>query len=96
MSNTDQKAVTFKERLIRLEQERLDNAEAKKDLGAEMKSANLLKEEIAGIKLAVKRHFETQERRVFRESVESFAEALGDFKDSPLGAAAVSRHSHDG
>jgi hypothetical protein len=91
--NTDERAHTFKERLIRLEQERLDNAEAKKDLGAEMKSANLLKEEIAGIKLAVKRHFETQEKREFRESVESFAEALGDFKDLPLGAAAVSRHA---
>lgn len=92
----DNKAQTFKARLIRLEQERLDNAEAKKDLAAEMKSQKLLKEEIAGVKLAVKRHFETQEKKEFRESVESFAEALGDFRDSPLGAAAVERHSFDG
>ena len=68
----DNKAHTFKARLIRLEQERLDNLEAKKDLASEMKSQNLLKEEIAGIKLAVKRHFETQEKKEFRESVESF------------------------
>lgn len=92
----DNKAHTFKARLIRLEQERLDNLEAKKDLGAEMKSQNLLKEEIAGIKLAVKRHFETQEKKEFRESVESFAEALGDFGSSPLGSAAVERHAFDG
>lgn len=95
MTNDD-KAQTFKARLIRIEQERLDNAEAKKDLASEMKSQHLLKEEIAGIKLAVKRHFETSEKKTFRESVESFAEALGDFRDSPLGVAAVERHSFDG
>lgn len=89
----DNKAHTFKARLIRLEQERLDNLEAKKDLASEMKSQNLLKEEIAGIKLAVKRHFETQEKKEFRESVEAFADALGAFGDSPLGAAAIQRHA---
>jgi hypothetical protein len=48
---------------------------------------------MAGIKLAVRRHFETAERRTFRESVESFAEALGSFRDLPLGEAAIERHA---
>jgi hypothetical protein len=89
MTNYDEKSIRFRDRLIRLEQERLDNVEAKKDLAAEMKDQKLLKEEIAGIKLAVKRHFETTEKKTYRESVESFAESLGSFRDSPLGAAAI-------
>ena len=92
MTNTDERAKAFLARMIRLEEERRTNAEDKRELSAEMKSANLLKEEIAGVKLAVKRHFEDAEKRKFRESVEEFAEALGDFKDSPLGLAATQRH----
>jgi len=93
MTNTDERAKTFLARLIRLEEEKRANAEDRKELGAEMKSANLLKEEIAGIKLAVKRHFEEPEKRRFRESVEEFAEALGEFRDTPLGGAAVARET---
>ena len=91
MTITDERAAAFLARLIRLEEERRNNAEDRKELGAEMKSAQLLAEEIAGIKLAVKRHFETQEKRAFRETAESFAEALGDFKDTPLGDAVLPR-----
>lgn len=90
-TNTDERAANFLARAIRLEQERRDNAEDRKELGVEMKKAELLKEEIAGIKLAVKRHFETDDKRQFRESAEQFAEVLGDFKDTPLGDAAL-RH----
>jgi uncharacterized protein (UPF0335 family) len=90
-SNTDEKSKAFLARLIRLEEERRNNAEDRKELGAEMKSAELLKEEIAGIKLAVKRHFEEPEKRAFRESAEDFAAALGGFADTPLGTSAI-RH----
>lgn len=89
MTNTDERAANFLARLIRLEQERRDNAEDRKELGVEMKDAELLKEEIAGIKLAVKRHFEDPDKRKFRESAEEFAAALGGFADTPLGNAAV-------
>ena len=95
MSNTDQRAVSYKDRLIKLEQEKRDRAEDIKELMLEAKSAGLLKEEIAGVKLAARRHFETKEKKLFRESVESFAEALGDFKDMPLATAAIQRHALD-
>jgi hypothetical protein len=88
-TNTDEKAQSFLARLIRLEQERRDNAEDKKEIGVEMKEAQLLKEEVAGIKLAVKRHFEEPEKRELRESAEEFAAALGEFASSPLGDAAI-------
>ena len=91
MTNTDEHAKAFLARLIRLEEERRANAEDRRELGAEMKSADLLKEEIAGIKLAVKRHFEEPDKRKLRESAEEFADALGEFRDTPLGDAAVQR-----
>ena len=91
MTNTDEKAAAFLARLIRLEEEKRQNAEDRADVLTEMKSAHLLKEEVAGIKLAVRRHFETDDKRKFRESAEEFAESLGDFKDTPLGVASVER-----
>jgi hypothetical protein len=56
-----------------------------------MKLAHLLREEVAGIKLAVRRHFESEEKRVFRLLAEGFAESLGELRDTPLGAAAMER-----
>lgn len=91
MTNTDERAAGFLMRLIRLEEEKRQNAEDRAEILTEMKSAHLLKEEVAGIRLAVRRHFETQEKRVFRISVEEFAESLGDFRDTPLGVASVER-----
>lgn len=88
MGNTD-RAAAFLARLINLEQEKRDNATDRKEIGVEMKAAELEKAEIAGIKLAVRRHFEEDAARQFRESVEEFAEALGGFKDTPLGEAAI-------
>jgi arginine deiminase len=92
-ANTDEKAQAFLARWIKLEEERLENATDRKELVVEMKSAELLKEEIAGIKLAGKRHFEDPEKRVLRESAEEFAAALGAFASSPLGNAAIMRET---
>lgn len=89
MRNTDDKAASYKDRLIRLETERRERSDDIKYLLAEARAAGLLKEEIAGIKLAAKRAFETQEKRQFRESVEEIAAALGDFQLLPLGQAAI-------
>lgn len=89
MSNVDAKTKSFFDRTLRLEMEKRDVAEALRDLAKEMKGVGIGPDEIAGIKLAVKRHFETEEKRAKRESAEQVADALGDFKDSPLGAAAV-------
>lgn len=83
--------VRFRDRLISLEQEARDGASARADLRVEMKSAGLSKADIAGIKLAVRRHFETSEQRAERESAEEIATALGEFAFSPLGAAAIGR-----
>jgi uncharacterized protein (UPF0335 family) len=89
MSNVDGKTKAYFDRMLRLETEARELAESKRDLAKEMKGCGLTKEEIAGIKLAVRREFETEDKRVSREAAEDVAEALGDFKDSPLGAAAV-------
>ncbi len=81
----------FRDRLVNLEQEAKDIASARADLKVEMKGAGLSKTDIAGIKLAVQRHFESPEKREDRQSAEAVAEALGVFADSPLGEAAVAR-----
>lgn len=93
ISNTDERASSIRDRLIKLEIDKPECAEDIRELFIEAKSAGLLKEEIAGIKLAVRRHFETQDKRIFRESVESFAAALGPMSDTPLGTAAIHRHA---
>jgi hypothetical protein len=89
MRNTDDKAAPYVARLIKLETERRERSEDIKELMLEARAAGLLKEEIAGIKLAAKRAFETGGQRQFRESVEEIAAALGDFQLLPLGAAAI-------
>ena len=91
MTNTDERAASFLTRLIALEEVKRGVADDRADLLTEMKSAHLLKEEVAGIKLAVRRHFESQEKRVFRVSAEEFAESLGELRDTPLGNAAIER-----
>ena len=91
MSNTDERAVKFRERLINLETEKRGLAEDIKELGVEMKSAGLTTIEISGIKLAVKRHFETADKRIRREAIEDVAESLGQLADLPLGTAALER-----
>jgi uncharacterized protein (UPF0335 family) len=93
MSNVDTRTKAFFDRMLRLETEKRDVAESLRDLAKEMKGVGLGVDEIAGIKLAVRRSFESEEKRTKRESAESVADALGDFKDSPLGAAAVERAS---
>ena len=88
-TNTDEKAKEFAARWIKLEEERLENATDRKELVVEMKSAGLLAEEIAGIKLYGKRHFEPSDKRIKRESAEEFAASLGSLASTPLGEAAV-------
>lgn len=94
MSNVDSRTKAFFDRMVRLETEKREIAESVRDLAKEMKGVGLLAEEIAGIKLAVKRHFETEDKKATRESAEAVADALGDFKDTGLGAAAVERATH--
>ena len=95
ISNTDPRLQSYRDRLIRLEQERRDRAEDIREVGKEMKGAGLLAEEIAAIKILVKRHFEDDSKRAKRErieeTVEDIAAKLGDFVSLPLGAAAVER-----
>lgn len=92
-TNTDTRAIAFKERLTRLETEKRNLAEDIKDLGKEMKGVGMSADEVAGVKLAVRRSFESDEKRAKRETVEEFAASLGGFRDSPLGAAAIERHA---
>jgi len=88
MTNSDTIKANFLARKIHLLEEKRNNAEDIKDLGVEMKNAELSKVEIDGINLAAKRKFESVEKREHRVSVEQVAEELG-FADTPLGAAAI-------
>jgi uncharacterized protein (UPF0335 family) len=92
MTNVDTRAQAFLERLTRLETEKRNLSEDIKDLAKEMKGVGMGPDEIAGIKLAVRRSFETDEKRAKRQTVEEFASSLGAFGDSPLGQAAIARH----
>lgn len=96
MTNVDTRAQAFLERMTRLETEKKEIMDLQKDLTKEMKGVGMSVDEIAGVKLAVRRSFETDEKRAKRISVEDFASSLGDFADSPLGSAAVQRHAFDG
>ena len=95
MSNVDTRALAFKDRLTRLEEERRNLADDVKDLAKEMAGVGLSKDEIAGIKLAVRRSFETDEKRAKRITVEEFAESLGSMRDLPLGMAAVDNYGRN-
>ena len=89
MSNIDGKTRSYHDRLLALENSRRELGEDIKELMTEAKSAGFSKDEIAGIKLAVRRSFETEDKKAARLSAEEFAKALGDFADLPLGTAAI-------
>src|SRR5690348_8274622 len=91
IGNTDEKAAKFRERLVNLETERRTLGEDIKELATEMKSAGLSALEIAAVKLSVRRHFETEDKRKRRETIEEIAESLGALRVLPLGAAALER-----
>lgn len=93
MSNVDTIAQGYKDRLIRVMEEQRAAAEMIKDIGTEMRGSGMDKTRIAAVKLAARRHFETSEKKALRETVEELAAALGEFADSPLGAAALGRHA---
>ncbi len=79
----------FRDRAIAVEQETKDATSARSNFYAEMKGAGLDKATVRGVRLSVRRHFETEEAREVRETAEQIAEALDAFSDSPLGDAAV-------
>jgi hypothetical protein len=91
MTNSDTIKASFLARKIRLLEEKRNNAEDIKELGLEMRKAELSKVEIDGINLAAKRNFESAEKREHRVSVEQVADELGPYADTPLGAAAMER-----
>jgi uncharacterized protein (UPF0335 family) len=77
------------ERLIRLEKEAKDIAEAKKDVLKELTT----KEAKAAVRLAVKRHFEAEDKKAAREAAEESAEqilaAIGPLAGTGLGSFAM-------
>jgi uncharacterized protein (UPF0335 family) len=89
MKNTNSQLGSFRDRIIRLETERRERAEDIKEIYVEMKGHDLTKAEIAGVKLAVKRSFETDDKLQARLSAEEVAASLGDYVGLPLGRAAV-------
>jgi uncharacterized protein (UPF0335 family) len=84
MSNVDPKLASFKARLLNLETEKRARSEDIADLKKEAKSAGLSKEEIAGFVLAVRREFETADKKASRTAAEEVADMLAASGDAPL------------
>ena len=92
MSNViDGKTRLYFDRVLRLETEKRERAVDIREVKAEMKSAGLGPDEIAGVMLAVRQSFEDADKKAKRTAAEDVADALSSFADSPLGAAAVQR-----
>lgn len=87
MSNVDPKLSAYYARVLRLETEKREAAEGLADLGKEMKANGLSADEIAGVKLAVKRSFESAEKAAKRTAAEEVADMLAASGTAPLFAA---------
>ena len=88
MTNTDPRLASYRDRLLRLETERRENAEDTKELTQEMRKAGLSKSDIRGIKLAIARTFESEDQRADRAAAEAVADMLAASGTAPLFAAA--------
>ena len=88
MTNTDTRLASYKGRLLRLESEKREAAEDIKELRKEMKGAGLSKAEIAGVVLAVKREFESEDKKAARTAAEEIADMLAG-EGVPLFAGAA-------
>lgn len=75
-TNVDPQHKAFFDRLLNVEKDKRAVAEAAKDLAVEMQSKHLTPESIAGIKLAVKRYYETLPKKAKREAAEHVADQL--------------------
>lgn len=75
-SNVDPQHKAFFDRLRNIETQKRDAAEDAKDLSVEMKDQELSADDIAGIKLAVRRSFESPEKKAKREAREHVADQL--------------------
>jgi len=80
----------FFDRIVNLEKEKQALADDIKEVYAEAKQEDI---DVKALRLAVKRHLESDEKRMLREAAEEEADrilsALGEFVNTPLGEAAV-------
>lgn len=88
-ANVDQRLAAFKTRALRIETEKREAAEDLKELRKEMKGVGLSKSEIAGVMLAVRREFESEDKRAARTAAEEVADMLAASGDAPLFGAAA-------
>jgi hypothetical protein len=84
MSNTNAPLLAFKNKVLEIETRKREAAEDMRDLRTEMKSAGVAPHEIAGIMLAVRRSFESDEKTAKRTAAEEVADMLGASGDAPL------------
>src|SRR6266550_5728076 len=94
-SNTGVPERPFFDRLVELEREKERVTEDIKQVCIDAKEADV---RVMPLKKAVKRHLETEEKRLARENLEEEVErllrALGALADSPLGEAAINRRKN--
>lgn len=88
MTNADPKLILWFERRYRLEEQRREVAEDIKELRKEGVSTGLLKEEVAGAELEVKRRFMSDKKRAAKTAAEEVADQLA-LTGSPLFEAAA-------
>lgn len=76
MTNVDTRLAGYHDRALRLETSKREVAEDLKELRKEMKGTGLSKTEVAGVFLAVKRSFESDDRKAARTAEEEVAAML--------------------
>lgn len=89
MSNVDQRLQSYRDRLLRLESEKRERTTDITELRKEMKGSGLSKAEIAGIVLAVRREFESADKKAARTEAELVADQLALSGTAPLFGAAA-------
>ena len=81
MSNLDPRLLAYRRRLIELEDSKRIALEDIKELRQEYRSKGLTSDEIRGVSLSVRRHFEDADKKVHRTKAEEIADAL-DLSDT--------------
>lgn len=69
--NIDPRLVMYRDRLLRIEEDR-------RDLALEMKNSGLSNVELRGIRLAVRNHFKTEQQLETKRMLEAAAEEVAD------------------
>lgn len=89
MTGHNGELASYRDRWLRIEMEKRERSEDLRELKKEMLGAGVSKDEVAGVALAVRREFESADRRAKRTEAERIADELAASGAAPLFGAAA-------